>query len=211
MKKIFAVALIAAASSAAFAQTSKFEGWSATIGLGYQSAKPKYSDLTDTQNRAMTAEAGNSNGLVAGIGLEHGWALSSKYVLTAGLDYGLNYGGKGDINVYRGGALVGTERFQAKQETRIFLAPGWLIDNSTLGYFKLGYSKNKSKAESDGQTETTNAYTYGLGAKFMQSDDSFIYTEFNILQGKKEHFTGDISGDVKGGGYNIVVGYGKRF
>ena len=47
--------------------------------------------------------------------------------------------------------------------------------------------------------------------KFLQKDDSFIYAEFNSIQGKKESLTGNLSGDAKGSGYNLVVGYGKRF
>jgi len=219
MKKItFAVvssALALGVSLPGFAQTSKFEGLSANVGLGYQSIKPKFDNVTDnnTPTGSYTSTTSTGSGLIGKVGVEYTWALTSKYVVSAGLDYGLNYGKNSDVEIYRAttGAFVGSDRTKVKQNAGISISPGMLIDNTTLAYIKLGYTATTSKAESDGATESGNAYVLGLGAKFLQANDYFVYTGLDYLAGKKKTITGQLNGDSKGSGYTLTAGIGKRF
>jgi hypothetical protein len=147
---------------------------------------------------------------VGKVGVEYTWALDSKYVVSAGLDYGLNYGGKSDLTFTRVGG-GGTEQMKLKQNAGISIAPGVLIDNNTIGYVKLGYVSTSAKSESDGSKDSGNAYTYGVGGKFLQPNGYFVFGGLDYLAGKKKTITGELSGDSKGSGYMLSVGVGKRF
>lgn len=192
----------------AVAQTAKFQGWSANLGLGYQSITPKFDNVIDN-GTAVAVTASKASGLVGKVGLDYTWALNAQYVLSAGLDYGLNPGKYSEL---KNGATV-LDRVKVKPGVGINLAPGILVDKNTLAYLKLGYLATTAKFESDGSTEPGHAYSYGLGAKFLQGKDYFVFTELNSLIGKKKSLTSDpaTTGDIKGSGYLLSVGVGMRF
>lgn len=207
-----ACALTAGSAIPGLAQTSKFEGWSASLGLSYQSVKPKFENVVDTSQDTYTVNASTGAGVVGKVGVEYTWALDSKYVVSAGVDYGLNYGKSSDIDFYdAAGLLAGSDRMKVKQNATVSIAPGMLIDNNTLGYIKFGYLSMTSKSENDGTTESGNAYVYGIGAKFLQPNNYFVYAGLDFLAGKKKSLTGELSGDSKGSGYALSAGIGKRF
>lgn len=209
---VFAFSLASGVVLPSMAQTSKFEGWAGTASLGYQSIKPKFDNVVDDNNppRTFTVTSSSGTGLVGKVGVEYTWALDSKYVVSAALDYGLNYGGKSDVTFSRVG-FSGSEQMKTKQNAGISIAPGVLLNNNTLGYVKLGYVAVSSRSESDGSTDSGNAYTYGVGAKFLQPNNYFIYTGLDYLAGKKKSFTGELSGEASTSGFALSVGVGKRF
>ena len=212
MKKIFAVALIAAASSAAFAQTSKFEGLSGTAALGYQSVNPKFENAYDATGAAL-GEIGTSSstGVVGNFGLDYTQRLSDNNVLIYGVDYAFGTGSKKDVTV---GGRATTMTASYTQKYRFSIAPGFLISNDTLGYFKLGMGTATQKI-TDNTTEDFNAkfYSYGGGFRTMQADGMFYFGEINFISGTKKSNTANdgTTLDTKPSGYNIMFGIGKRF
>lgn len=207
-KSVVIVALAMGIVCPVTAQTSKFDGWSAHAAVGYQSIKPQLDNVVSGGD-AMAVAVTTASSLVGTIGLEYTWALDARYVLAAGLDYGLNYGKNSELGVL--GAVQ--DRVKVKQGVGFSVAPGMLVDKNTLAYLKFGYQGNTAKFESDGTTESGNAYIYGLGVKFLQKNDYFVFTELNYLAGKKKNLTemSDTTGDIKATGYFLAAGVGKRF
>ena len=207
-KSTLIVALAFCASFPVVAQTSTWEGWGAHVGLGYQSLKPTLDNVISAGD-AKVVSATTAGSLVGKVGLDYTWALNAKYVLAAGLDYGLNYGKNSELSVQD----TVQDRLKVKQGIGFNLAPGMLLDNRTLAYLKLGYQVNTAKFEADSITQSINAYTFGLGAKFLQGTSTFVFTELNYLAGQKKSFTSlsDTTGDIKAAGFVWAVGVGQKF
>ena len=197
----------------AVAQTTQWTGWSAQAGLGYQSIKHQF-DQVVSEGADMAVTASTAGSLVGKVGLDYTWALNASYVLAAGVDLGLNDGKASDfsaVNQTTNAAESGQIKF--RQGVGVSLAPGVLVDKDTLAYFKLGYLSTTVKWEDGNSKETGKGLTYGLGAKFLQGNDYFFYTELKYLAGKKKSMTADVAttGNIQSTGYVMSVGVGKRF
>ena len=213
MKKLLltTAALLSIAGSA-LAQTSKFEGVSATLGLGYQSVKPKYDNFLNRGTTPASIGSTNSTGVVGNLGLEYTSTMGSSSVISYGLDYMVGSGKESDLT-YNGSAI--TDKSKYTQKHRFFIAPGTLIDNDKIGYFKLGYGQAEIKTISTGSSDTvtSNFFSYGVGMKVMKEAGFFYFGEFNMISGKGKAFvaTDRSTWDSKGNGYNFIFGIGKQF
>jgi hypothetical protein len=206
-KSLLASAITVLLSANSFAGASDFEGLSATLGLGYQSYKP---EITNYNGGNTAFEMGNSTGLIPKIGLEYTWSLNTNYVISAGFDYALNYGS--NKVVFADGAGT-NEKSKTKQNDKIYVAPGIVVSNDTLAYFKLGMSNYTLKADSDGSTFKTKATTLGFGLKFLAANKNNVFVEFNTVNGSNKS-TVDAEGntfDLKTKGTEMLVGYSYKF
>jgi len=128
---------------ASHAQVSKFEGLTATAGLGYQSTTTKISNLIGSDAATHTASADASTSLIGNVGVEYGWALSEKSIISVGLDYNL---GKGkDVTPTFDGSVATTSAVNAQQNYRMSVSSGWLVNQDQLAYVKLGLVNVKSE------------------------------------------------------------------
>lgn len=199
------------------AQVSKFEGLTATAGLGYQSTTTKISNLIggwDALTHTLSADASTS--LIGNVGVEYGWALSEKSVISIGLDYNL---GKGkDVTPTFDGSADTNGAINAQQNYRMSVSSGWLVNQDQLAYVKLGLVNVKSefKTLDTGVTDSanTNSYSVGVGTKIYDKSGSFFYFgELNYLMGRSKTATWH-DGSVlsyKSDGYQFMVGVGKHF
>ena len=197
----------------AVAQTTQWTGWSAQAGLGYQSIKHQF-DQVVSDGAAMDVTASKAGSLVGKVGLDYTWALNNSYVLAAGVDIGLNNGKASELSVInQTNNTTESQQIKFRQGLGVSLAPGVLVDKNTLAYLKLGYLSTTATLGDGTSKETGHALSYGLGAKFLQGNDYFLYTELNYLAGKKKSMTADAAttGYIQSTGSVMTVGIGKRF
>lgn len=211
MKKIIALAAIAAAcSTSAFAQVSNFTGPSVGVNLDLVSSSIELNDF-----------AGNNAGRKNNIGLgdmgataqaAYGFELSPKTVISVGATYGLTgYNGyKGTDSVADGS---GNSTLKVKNVMSLYVEPGYLVNNTTLAYAKLGYESAKLDASfSDGSASVDiNGMSYGFGMRTMLDKNLFIQAEVKRVSYNRSNFPGDTESNFKADATVGSVGIGYKF
>lgn len=216
MKKItwLSAALLVATTSATHAE-SVFEGFSGNVGVAYQNYNTEFSNFRSQNGTVFNIAPDESTGAVGKLGLDYAWFLSPITNISVGATYSTNYGSAKPITITRpdGTVVPDDGTMKMKQKMSIYVAPGLLINESTLAYVKLGYTNIDSQDET-ATVYGTSAYSYGVGGKFALDNKSFAYVEANYLAGKKSNFVSATSGStftIKPTGYELVVGYGFKF
>ena len=214
MKKFLLLISSALLTFGANAQVSKFEGASASVALAYQSYSQDVASFVTAGGTNLTVPGSASKGLVGKIGLDYTWRLSEENFLAIGFDYSTNGGGYGQANFTYQGAVQSVDQAKMKQKAKIFIAPSILINADTLGYIKLGYAQYQLKFATSGTHPSQSAITFGLGTKFMQSENHYFFVEANMLSGRSKTYTPPTTASTataKPKGSEILVGYGVKF
>jgi len=171
MKKIFAVAVIAAASSAAFAQSGNFTGWSGGVNLDLAHSSSK---LTDQANGSTVDGFGKgTTGASARAG--YGFATSSTGIVTVGMSYNLTSPEIFNQQDSDGSYLKG----KLKSSYALFVEPGTKLTDNTLLYGKISYEKSKLEASSDGGmlSKSISGMGYGFGVRTMLDKQMYLQVE----------------------------------
>ena len=191
MKKIFAVALIAAASSAVFAQNKDFLGASAGFNVEFKSTTVKFDDFSGLGKQNMIGSLSGDYGI--------GWD-NDKVVLV---------GGKWDMGNTTI-AEIGPVKLSEKRHYSVFVAPGVVLSNKTLAYGKLSYHSAKGyiEAGSEELSDSIKGIGYGVGIRTHLSGNWYL----NVEAGKVSYSDKDIgSAKATTGTTYGLVGFSYKF
>ncbi|MGQ0711696.1 MAG: outer membrane protein [Rhodoferax sp.] len=155
MKKLIITAAVSATfimSPQAFAQASKFEGFSIGVALG------SYSPTFEVQTSLSTRKADQSaTGL--GMTLNYDKAINSNMLLGFGMDIGLTN--------RKYGTLTGTSNeVEAKSNVGIYGTLGYAATDSFVAYGKIAMQSTNLQGSTGGNTTHTGP-AFGVGAKYL--------------------------------------------
>jgi len=172
MKKIFTLAVIAAASSAAMAQSDNFTGWSAGVNMNLNAASVK---LEDTSGNSID-QFGNKSTYGASFQAAYGMATSSSGILTFGVNYSAMSNDIAKIELNGSGVTM-----KQKNAYSIYVEPGFKTSQDTLVYGKVSYEKAKFSAEDipsgAEQSQSKSGTGIGFGMRTMLSKDMYMQVE----------------------------------
>jgi opacity protein-like surface antigen len=191
--RIIAAAAACLVTPLAFSQTSNFEGFSILGGVNLGASTFEESAKNGSSSASVTSTS--SNFLAQG---EYTFAIGSQITLGLGATIGL-----GDLVFGR--YSNGTE-LKLKETYSAYIAPGYVLNESTLVYAKLasisGTVYNTSKSES------FSGMGYGVGARFLSNKNMYYQIEFIQNQYKDKE---DSSFTYKPKGSVMSFGVGYKF
>ena len=209
-------------STLASAQSSEFDGWSAQIGLGYQSSDVTLDNVKQSGTAiAVTADKLKPSGTVMMLGVGYTASMTDKYTLGGMFEINALKSQSSFGNTYFNGAKVasgGITNVLANQY-QLSIVGGYKMEKDTLLYGKLGYVTAKSETTNEDASAATSpnmsGYALGVGLKKLYDKKTFGYIEANSIKFNNQDLTdaGDsrITYTSGGSGYNIVVGIGMNF
>jgi hypothetical protein len=200
--KLFAVLVFASTFSvAANAQTSNKNFVGPSIEVGFSNTTMN----TDNPNGyGVFQESTKSRPRIA---LNYGVAVQNNFVVGLGISRLL--GNSSDYSDF----YNDDELMKYQSETSIYVAPTYLINDSTGVYAKLSYNRVNASYFYDAgydevATKTLSGYGYGLGIKSFISKDFYLLAEVE----KVDYGTSDFDGyDIKSKATNATVSLGVKF
>jgi opacity protein-like surface antigen len=236
-----AIALSTAAASSAMAQSTKTNAWEGAdvaISAGYGQFMPKIgggttsSLLPYSSYGNVNATANNVNTATANLSVGYNWGINTDYVIGIRAIYypGASSSATGSMVVTSSGvggvAPAGTVlqtanvQYNVKNLYSIVLTPGYVIDQSSLVYAKVGYTG--ATIGLNGPTLAYSSlnltgYTLGVGYKQMITNSIYALGEFNYsgYSNKTATVTNtsgvNITAPFGGSGIDFLVGLGYRF
>jgi hypothetical protein len=210
MKKLIVAALAVLVAAGASAQNKRFEGMSGSVALSYTTIGSDITDFVSGQSgRSYTVRVEDSKHLAPQIGLEYTGHVDGNFYVSVGADY---QSGKGKTaKLFFDGEAI-TDTVKGSLGARWYVAPSVTLDEETLAYFKLGFTKVKGHYN-DGTVGSDKVRTYGLGVKFLADEKGNYFAEWNTFSGKKKSRI-DEDGNTfktKGTGSMLVFGYNAKF
>ena len=199
MKKLLICLAATAAVCSAQAQSGDFTGFSAGGNLAMNAGN--FTQPYDVYSEFSFGMQSIGVGGFAGYGLSIGNAA----VLTLGFDYSFS-----DIKASElKGATSSTSKLQNLWSVSI--APGTMLNDKTLAYFKLGFENGK--AVSSSTTEVSKNITgssWGVGMKTLFNKNTFLQVEVKQVNFGAARFDGDTT-DFTARGTSGSVGLGFMF
>ena len=153
--RIIAAAAACLVTPFAFSQTSNFEGFSVLGGVNLGASTLEDNAKNGSSSTSLTSTS--SNFLAQG---EYTFALGSQITLGLGATIGI-----GDLSI---GTLYGTA-WKLKETYAAYIAPGYLLNESTLIYAKLASISGTAYGTS---SISAAGVGYGAGARFLSKADS---------------------------------------
>ena len=180
MKKLLICLAATAAVCSAQAQSGDFTGFSAGGNLAMNAAG--YS-LTNTDG---TDDGFGKQSLGIGGFAGYGLSIGSSNIITFGFDYSFS-----DVKTFEGSSR--TTKLQ--NLSSLSIAPGTLLTDKTLAYFKLGFENGKAASTIDGTTNSTNiaGTSWGLGTKTMFSKNTFLQIEVKQTNFRATRFENSVN------------------
>jgi opacity protein-like surface antigen len=201
-KTAIALALLASASLAQ-AQSKNFEGFylGAAVNLQSTSVDVTNNGWSDTgidgAGAYDSSRIGGKNNVIPSLDLSYTLAVDSKWLITFGGTYDLSKNKLGTSHVSSFDAeeeTIGIYGVKGKQKGHysIYVAPGYLVTNSTMVYAKFAHHQSKIdyevggiEAASDGSlavggegfSEKYKGMGYGVGLKTQLTDKVFAFAE----------------------------------
>ena len=164
----YVFAFVALLSTNALAQQAMFEG----LSIG-----------TNAEFKSTTSDLSAAGGNTIGFGQQNtGLAVSADYGMAISDRAVLLFGGKVDlsdttiIKIDSNGLSVSLKE---KNHYSLFIAPGILLNNTTLGYLKLSYETSDAAIEVSGlsASEKHSGVGYGAGLRTQLSGRWFVNIE----------------------------------
>lgn len=187
--RIIAAAAACLVTPFAFSQTSNFEGFSVLGGINLTSSTAEESMKNGSSSTAVTTTS--SNFLAQG---EYTFAIDSQITLGVGATIGI-----GDSSI---GTLYGTA-WKLKETYAAYIAPGYLLNESTLVYAKLASISGTAYGTS---SISASGVGYGAGARFLSNKNMYYQIEFIQNQYQDKDFTSS-TGKLKGSVVSFGAGY----
>ena len=209
MKKLLCTAVILASTSVALAQNKNFEGFSGSVGLAYTTLGTDFTNFKTAAGRSYTVRTEDSKHVTPQIGLEYTGHVDGNFFLSVGADY--QFGKGKTANVFFDGTKI-DDTYKGSLKARLYVAPAVAVDNSTLAYFKLGFTSVKADW-SDGSSGSEKVKTFGVGVKFLADEKGNYFAEWNSINGKRKSRV-DESGNtyaLKPTGSTFIFGYNAKF
>ncbi len=191
MKKLRTIAAAAAClvTPFAFSQTSNFEGLSVLGGVNVGTSTFEYNAKNGSSSGSVTSTS--SNFLIQG---EYAFAINPQFTLGVGATLGA-----GDLVFGTGSA----GDIKLKDTYAAYIAPGYLLNDSTLIYAKLA---SISGTAYDATSVSLSGIGYGLGARFMDNKNMYYQVEFIQNQYQDKDFP-TVTNKFKGSLVSFGLGY----
>ena len=182
MKKLLICLAATAAVCSAQAQSGDFTGFSAGGNLAMNAAG--YS----VTNAGGTDDGVGKQSLGVGGFVGYGLSMGSASIITFGFDYSFS-----DIKTFENTASSISSKLQ--NLSSVSIAPGTMLTDKTLAYFKLGFENGKAASTIDGTTNTTNiaGTSWGLGTKTLFSKNTFLQVEIKQTNFRATRFENSIT------------------
>ena len=200
MKKLLICLAATAAVCSAQAQSGGFTGFSAGGNLAMNAAT--YSETVGT----TTLDGIGQNSIGVGGFAAYGLSIGSESILTLGFDYSFSDIKAGEL---KSATTSGSAKLQNLWSVSI--APGTMLTDKTLAYFKLGFENGK--AVSSSTTEVSKNITgssWGVGMKTLFNKNTFLQVEVKQVNFGAARFDGDTT-DFTARGTSGSVGVGFMF
>jgi len=207
-KNLLTIAMLASCTSL-FAQTTKFEGWAAGLGV---SAGSLVNKITDTDGYDVDTGKVNTAGF---LDFSYASVVGSSTLLAVGATYDLNKSKAASLTTSDYGASL-----ISKNHYSLYVQPMYLISNDTAVFGKLAYHSFSGviprnewyyDAEKSGKF---NGIGYGFGVKTFLNKDLYLQVEAGWVDYKKKSFyydIGSIGYDYKVKSTNGAVSIGYQF
>jgi len=181
MKKLLICLAATAAVCSAQAQSGDFTGFSAGGNLAMNAASYSTTYTTGTDD----GFGKQSLGIGGFVG--YGLSIGSSSIITFGFDYSFS-----DVQTFEGRTGTSTK---LQNLSSLSIAPGTLLTDKTLAYFKLGFENGKAASTIDGTTNSTNiaGTSWGLGTKTMFSKNTFLQIEVKQTNFRATRFENSVN------------------
>jgi len=181
MKKLLICLAATAAVCSAQAQSGDFTGFSAGGNLAMNAAG--YS-LTNTDG---TDDGVGKHSLGIGGFAGYGLSIGSSTIITFGFDYSFS-----DVKTFEDSSGASSK---LQNLSSLSIAPGTLLTDKTLAYFKLGFENGKAASTIDSTTNSTNiaGTSWGLGTKTMFSKNTFLQIEVKQTNFRATRFENSVN------------------
>jgi hypothetical protein len=162
---------------------------------------------------------GGSYSFAESLTIGYNYVLDPKVLLGVGFNYNVMIASpRQDVTLSSSGNSNVLGQYLKKNSYDFFIAPGYLLDDKSLAYTKVGFSY--ARGDFLGDTINFKGYTLGLGYKYLLNSQIYLFGEANYS------YYGDqpsapiayLSGNAANLNvtYNnastmIMVGYGMRF
>jgi len=182
MKKLLICLAATAAVCSAQAQSGDFTGFSAGGNLAMNAASYSTTDTAGTTNDGFGKQSLGIGGFVG-----YGLSVGSSAIITLGFDYSFS-----DVKTFEGSSGTSTK---LQNLSSLSIAPGTLLTDKTLAYFKLGFENGKAASTIDGTTNSTNiaGTSWGLGTKTMFSKNTFLQIEVKQTNYRATRFENSVN------------------
>jgi outer membrane immunogenic protein len=229
-KKLLLAALMVSTATGVSAQ-SKFEGFYAQAGIGYEMVSPSLSfgNLNITNNGSPVASVptsstiNTSNSFAGTITAGYNFAINKDFLLGFGAEYSPIAGSKANYSATYSGYGTANGQYNKENSYNIFISPATPVGNDGLLYGKVGYTGASVKSQCDGCNSTTDnltGYSLGLGYKQIISGGLYGFGEVNyasysnksstdtaVFSTYRASQTSTVSANVT----NFLVGVGYKF
>jgi opacity protein-like surface antigen len=181
MKKLLICLAATAAVCSAQAQSGDFTGFSAGGNLAMNAAGYSTTDTTGT-NDGFGKQSLGIGGFVG-----YGLSIGSSSIITLGFDYSFS-----DVKTFEGSSGTSSK---LQNLSSLSIAPGTLLTDKTLAYFKLGFENGKAASTIDSTTNSTNiaGTSWGLGTKTMFSKNTFLQIEVKQTNFRATRFENSVN------------------
>lgn len=165
MKKQCIGLLIVAAACAAQAQSKDFAGFSAGANLAMNAGSFSTNDGTSLRDGYGQQSVG-----VGGFAA-YGLSLGSNSLLTLGFDYAFS-------DVKAGEFKNDGVTYKLQNLWSLSIAPGTLLNDKTMAYFKLGFENGRAVSSSGSElTKNITGSSWGLGLKTLMDKNTYVQVE----------------------------------
>ncbi len=162
MLKIFIIIAGIIFSASTFAQAEKFAGTSVGVNAGYN---------VETYTKSSVTTTAGQNNTASNINATYTFALSPEWTIGTGLTYALS------STTLATAAATGNNEYSMNSHYSLNIEPGYVLNENTLGYFKLSYNSGVVKNTYYSIDQTITGIGYGLGTKFFISKNAFLNIE----------------------------------
>lgn len=177
MKKIITAAIfVAACSSSAYAQVSNFTGPSVGVNLDHTAINYETSASSGYFENGYGQQS-----IGASIQGAYGFALSNNIVLSVGANYSLVDSKSFDASSGSGYSITS----KLKNQSSLYLEPGYLVSEKTLAYGKVSYESAKASQDATGQaniSKNLHGMGYGFGIRTMLDKNLSLQAELKSVK-----------------------------
>lgn len=189
-KTLIAVGLASATIAPVNAQ-SKFDGFYAQAGIGYEMASPSLSfgNLNITNNGTPVASVPTSstintaNSFAGTVTAGYNFTITRDFLLGLGAEYSPIAGSKANYSATYSGYGTANGQYNKQNSYNIFISPATPVGNDGLLYGKVGYTGASVSSQCNGCSSTTtnlSGYSLGLGYKQIISGGLYGFGEVNF-------------------------------
>ena len=230
--KLVAISLIGISSSI-FAQ-SAFQGFYGQIATGYENNSVTNLTFTDPSGDNESHNASNQifGGAPLIIGIGYNLSMTSKWLMGIGAEYStLSQKSPSYTQTVVDGSAIFLNGSTIKVSNRfnLFIAPGYVIDQDKLAYFKAGYSMadvtlnspntftnsgGSGSLTSVSQSSNLSGFILGAGYKQIISRSIYGFAEFNYMGYEKKTYNNGIYRSTVSpslSSYQGLIGVGYTF